>query len=538
MPCLHRKRLLGFPHRPLPGWLVLAVLSALGLPALAESPPAQSGIVTYEEFGAVGDGETDDLPAIVAAHAHANELDLPVRSRPDAIYHLGVRALTAIIRTDTDWGTSRFIIDDSRGVENHKRPLFQVRSGLEPEPIVIERLKRGQERLDLQPAHDLLVLVENANRKVFIRKGLNANQGTPQREVFILRRNGSIEGAIDWDYETVTRVEARPIDSRPLVIRGGDFTHIANQMKQEVGYNYWARNIEINRANTIIDGITVRVTGEGEFGHPYNGFLRAWQTAGITFRNCRIDARKTYSTIGDTGRPVNMGTYGYRADMVVDFRMLNCRMDDIHDSSRWGVATTNFMKNVLIEDCVLSRMDVHMGVSGGYVIRRCTLGHQGLKAIGRGLLLVEDSTVHAGSLIDFRGDYGSNWDGEVIVRNSRWIPPARTKGRPVMFNANNDGTHDFGYPCSMPRSIRIEGLYVDDRATLASADPGVFFFGDTIGHADGSRPHPYRLTERLEVHDLKTASGIPPSISPNPELTNALGPLLHQGGEPGDGLGF
>ena len=445
-----------------------------------------------------------------------------MRSRPDATYHLGTRALTAIIQTDTDWNTSRFIIDDSQGVENHKRPLFQIRSRLDPEPLVIESLARGQERLDLRPAHDLLVLVENANRRLFIRKGLNANQGTPQREVFILRRDGAIEGAIDWDYATITRVEARPIDPEPLVIRGGVFTHVANQMRQDVGYNYWARNIEINRSNTVIDGITVRVTGEGEFGHPYNGFLRASQAADITFRDCRIDGRKTYSTIGSAGLPVSMGTYGYRADMVVNFRMLNCRMNDIHDRSRWGVAATNFMKNILIEDCVLSRMDVHMGVSGGYVIRRSTLGHQGLKAVGRGLLLVEDSTIHAGSLIDFRGDYGSNWDGDVIVRNSRWIPPPRATGRPVMFNANNDGTHDFGYPCSLPRSIRIEGLHVDDVSTPASKSPGVWFFGDTIGKPRETRPHPYRLTEHIEVRDLTTASGIPPAISPNPDLENAI----------------
>ena len=35
--------------------------------------------VTYEAFGAVGDGVTDDLAAISEAHAYANTHDLPVR---------------------------------------------------------------------------------------------------------------------------------------------------------------------------------------------------------------------------------------------------------------------------------------------------------------------------------------------------------------------------------------------------------------------------------------------------------------------------
>ncbi len=503
------------PHLSFRALLLAVFFSASGF---------ASGVVTYEEFGALGDGVADDLPAIVAAHAHANERSLPVRGRPDATYHLGARALTAIIQTDTDWNTSRFIIDDSGEVENHKRPLFEVRSRLAPVPLQIDRLARGQERLELRSAtaHDLLVLVENERRRLFIRRGLNQNSGTPQREVFILRRDGAIEGAIDWDYETITRVEARPIDSEPLVLRGGVFTQIANQMRQEVGYNYWSRNIVVRRSNTVVDGVTLHLTGEGEHGHPYSGFLRAQQAANVTFRDCRIPGRKVYSTIGRAGRPVQMGTYGYGADLVVNFSMLHCRMDNIHDTTRWGVAATNFMKNVLVEDCVLSRMDVHQGVSGHYTIRRSTLGHQGIQAVGRGLLLVEDSTVHSSRLVAFRPDYGSPWEGEVVVRNSRWLPPRRSGGRPVMFTAQNDGTHDFGYPCSMPRLVRIEGLHIDDAWTLETKTPGTFFFGDPLGAPRGERPFPYKLTERIEVSGLEAASGIFPAVSSNPDLVQAI----------------
>ena len=49
----------------------------------------------------------------------------------------------------------------------------------------------------------------------------------------------------------------------------------------------------------------------------------------------------------------------------------------IDNRTRWGVIGTNFCKNILLEDCTLNRMDTHMGVSGTYVIRRCTLGQRG-----------------------------------------------------------------------------------------------------------------------------------------------------------------
>ena len=502
-------------------WLLILCLPALARAVDDSRAEAGKAVVTYEKFGAAGDGLTDDLPAICAAHDYANQNGRPVRSNPGATYHLGRRALTAIIQTDTDWSTSRFIIDDSQGVENHKLPLFEVRSRQAPVPLKIGRLSRGQERLELRPASALLVLVENSNRRLFIRRGLNANKGTAQREVFILHPDGVIEGAIEWDYDTVTRVEARPIDPTPLVLRGGIFSNIANRMRQETGYNYWGRGIKISRSNTVVDGITHRVSGETEVGHPYNGFLSVQQAANITFRNCRVDARKAYTTLGAAGEPVSMGTYGYRADLVVNYSMINCRMEDIHDRSRWGVATSNFIKNILVEDCVLSRMDVHQGVSGHYIIRRSTLGHAGIRAIGRGRLVVEDSTVHADNLISFRPDYGSTWDGEVIVRNSRWIPPAGSKWPPAMFGLSNDGTHDFGYPCSMPRIIRIEGLFVDD-SNRSGDYPGITFFSDPLGPPREARPFPYRLTEKLEVRSLKTTSGLPPRVSDNPALVQAI----------------
>ncbi|MEX1115694.1 MAG: hypothetical protein WEB53_10625 [Akkermansiaceae bacterium] len=122
----------------LAGCAVFLGISLSGMPA-AVGDPVQN-LVTYEAFGAVGNGVADDLPAIHKAHAHANQHGLPVRSKPGVTYHLGRKALTAVIATDTDWGTSRFIIDDSQGVEKHSKPLFEVCSMLKAVPLKIERL--------------------------------------------------------------------------------------------------------------------------------------------------------------------------------------------------------------------------------------------------------------------------------------------------------------------------------------------------------------------------------------------------------------
>jgi hypothetical protein len=491
---------------------------AVVLAAAAESRPVAptDRPVTYEAFGAVGDGKTDDLPAIVEAHAFANTHQLAVKSRPGATYHLGRRALTAVVMTDTDWGTSKFIIDDT-SVENHRLSLFVVRSPLAPVKLAIPRLTRDQKKLEVVPSGACWVRVEDPRHRVYIRRGLNQNNGTPQRDCFIVHRDGTIEGAIDWEYEAGMRIEARLIDQRPLVLQGGEFTTIANGMKQAKGYNYWARNIAVTRSNTTVQGVTHRIIGEGDSGHPYGGFIEVSRCANVTLRDCFVTGHKTYSTIGSADKPVSMGTYDLAANEVVNLTMRGVRMDNICDGTRWGVIGTNFCKNIFLENCVLSRMDTHQGVSGSYTIRGCTLGHVGLNAIGRGTLTVENSTLNGRSFIALRGDYGSTWEGPVVIRNCRWIPGCGSATQPYLLNAGNDGQHDFGYPCYMPREITVDGLVIEDR-NVPKDYAGPFLFTDPDGPKAAKRPFSYHLTERVTLHNVTTASGKKLRISPDAEF--------------------
>ena len=481
-------------------------------------------LVTYEAFGAKGDGVADDMQAICDAHAYANTHRLSVRTKPDAAYYIGRKPLTAGITTDTDWNTSRFTVDDT-DVEDHKASLFEVRSLLAPVDLKIDRLTRDQKRVDARPEHGCHVLVEKESRRVYIRRGLNQNNGTPQHDVFILRRDGSIDSPIDWEYDEITRIEAHPIDDTPLKLSGGIFTTYANRMKQELGYNYWSRNIVISRSNTEVDGLIHYVVGETAVGHPYSGFISVRQCADIVLRNCFATGHKIYSTIGAAGKPVSMGSYDYNANNVVNFSMINCRMNHITDRTRWGVIGSNFCKNILLEACTLSRMDTHMGVSGTYVIRRCTLGWMGLNAIGRGKLVLEDSSLYGGSLISFRRDYGSTWEGEVVIHNCRWTPACGDTTVPRMIGVSNDGMHDFGYPCSMPEEVTIDGLYVDDSNHPEDYE-GMFLFTDHDDVHDGvseitptaERPFPYAPCKKVTIRGLTTASGKKVRVSPNEQI--------------------
>ena len=74
--------------------------------------------VTYEDFGAVGDGLTDDFAAICRAHDYANENGLPVKANGEKTYYVCNPVVdgemrSAYIKTDVDWGSAKFIIDDT-----------------------------------------------------------------------------------------------------------------------------------------------------------------------------------------------------------------------------------------------------------------------------------------------------------------------------------------------------------------------------------------------------------------------------------------
>ena len=476
--------------------------------------------VNYEDFGAAGDGETDDAAAIAAAHAYANEHRLPVKTKHDAHYYIGPKAMPAYIETDVDWNTSRFTIDD-RAVEDNKSPCFVVRSALKPEALSIEKLNRNQKKLDVHPSHDCFVIVYNDNVKHFIRFGLNPGPGQAAQDAFVLKKDGSIYGTIDWNHDTVTRVEVTPIDDEALTLKGGVFTTIAN--REPSTYNYYSRNIEIQRSNVTVDGIIHYVAGEISHGAPYRGFISAANCAYFTVKNSRFTGHKTYITIGRADKPVPMGSYDLHATNVVDFHCSNCFItNEITDSTRWGVIASNFCKNIVIDSCVFSRLDAHMGVSGEYTIRNSQLGHQGLNAIGKGLLTVENTTLYGRSLITFRADYGSIWEGDVVVKNCKWIPSCGNECKPVLFDLSNNGMHDFGYPCTMPAAITIDGLQVEDVNTPADYE-GLQLFADPDGSSWGEqkpvtepRPFPYKLSKSLTIRGMTCASGKPVYLSDNP----------------------
>ena len=465
----------------------------------------------YEQFGAVGDGKTDDLGAIVACHAEANRLGLPVRATDGAVYYIGGKSITAVIKTDVDFGKAKFIIDD-RSREDIRSYVFSVESDHKFESVDIPTLAVGQKRLSLGKEGSYLVRVYDESHPVFIRKGLNMNSGTPTQEVFTVDGEGNIGQSVNFDYPTVTRAEARCTDDTPITVRGGVFVTVANQ--QESYYRYHQRGFQVTRSHVTLCGFEHYVEGELDHGAPYHGFVRADHAVDLTVRDATVTPRFVYYTESKIpGKPVPMGSYDLSFWSSIGVRCINVKQTvDITDSRYWGVYTSNFCKDLTVDNCVFSRFDAHQGVTG-FVIRNSKLGHQGIQLIGFGHGVIENTEVFSGALFSLRPDYGATWTGDVTVKDCVWHP---RHGSASLFSSWNSEDHDFGYPCSEPSSITVDGLRICDNAV--AHEPVYLLPKFTNEPVEGQKLAPYGRVRTLKVKGLSTETGREVGLCVRPEL--------------------
>ena len=447
--------------------------------------------VCYEDFGAVGDGKTDDFDAIARAHAYANENGLDVVTDSTKTYYIGDTGLNekenkpAIkIKTNVDWGKSNFIIDDS-GITSDMASRYAVIFAVCPEHEsvyytpendtpngAIKRIneaggfKNTETKLDLGIGYPAMLKVIDANKKVYIRYGANASNGGSQTEIVCVDENGNIDPTTPFllDYSGITGIQVFRMDDTPLTVRGGIFTTIANQAKED--YRYYGRNLSVNRSNTTVDGIVYRIEGEGEHGDPYGAFLQVSNAANVLIENCTLQAHRYYMCVGSGGgAPVGMGTYSISASFANNIIWRNCVQSNFfaddgvsYRQGIWGIMGSSYCKNLAYENCVLSRFDAHAGVYNARIVDSKVVH---FRIIGGGDMLIENTEIFNSTIVAMREDYGSTWNGNITVKNV------------TMHNADTANllyglwyNHDFGYQTYVPENVVIDGLKLKNKVDV------------------------------------------------------------------------
>lgn len=422
-----------------------------------EVPVAETIYVTYEQFGAIGDGVADDYEAIKLAHDYANENKYPVKADGSKTYYISNVTEPIIVKTNTDWNNCTIIIDESTNPS--VLDIFKVVSN--KEPIVINDLsgitinKSIKNIPKLAGYGECLVDVINTNKKQFIRKGSNADSGYNQTDQFRIDNKGNVVDDIIWDFDKITSITLYPVDDSILTVGNANFVTIENTVAN-TNNTYLRKGILINRSNTVVESIKHRVNehSSNTFS-PVRGIVYFHTCCNVVIRDSSIPSRRVVNSAG---------TYGLNHYKVVDATIDNVVDENFLDATRWGVHTSNYAKNLKFYNCKLSRIDAHKGV-WNLTIRDTELGFQGLRLVGGGNLIVDNLTSYCGTLVAFRKDYGSSWNGRVRMRNIVHKPRDISKqdgnnSVVKVFYFDNDMTHDFGYQCYHTLGIQLENYYL------------------------------------------------------------------------------
>ena len=142
----------------------------------------------------------------------------------------------------------------------------------------------------------------------------------------------------------------------------------------------------------------------------------------------------------------------------------------------------------------------------------------GINAIGNGTFLVEKTTVQSRRFVNLRSDYGSTWQGELVIRDSVFVPSFSGSGNIALITGANSGQHDFGYVCYMPERILFENFHIDDSHHPSTyTGPAIFAnFNPKMKDETYIENYPYVKTEEAVLRNVTTASGKPLQISDNP----------------------
>ena len=437
--------------------------------------------VCYEDFGAVGDGKTDDFDAIARAHAYANENGLDVVTDSSKTYYIGDTAIdektakpTIIIKTNVDWGKSEFIIDDTsfpstspaRGALVFKvareHPLVVYTPENDTPNGAIARInseggfKRDVKTLDIGLGYAAMLYVRNDENIVYRRFGPNQNSGEPQNELICIDKDGNVDPTTPFllDYKKVTRITVVRIDDAPLTVKGGVFTTIPKDLFDT---NYYNRGLSIARSNVVVDGITYKIATEGENGNPYVAFLDVIQAANVLIKNSTFQAHKYYMKKTASGAMVGMGTYGISAHDSNNVVWEKCTQSNFYADDGvtrrrgvWDIMGSAGCKNLSYVDSVLARLDAHAGMYNAKLINSYLWT---IALSGGGDLEINNCHVYAGALIEMRSDYGSSWNGKIHIKDVTM----HCSASPTLFTCGWYN-HDFGLETHVPEEIIIDGL--------------------------------------------------------------------------------
>jgi hypothetical protein len=330
----------------------------------------------------------------------------------------------------------------------------------------------------------------NDSRRIF-RRSKPIGQKSKVEESFTVDLKNIVKEDIQWTYKGANiKVIISAIPKKQLVFKDAIFRTVVST--KDVATYEVKRGIKISRNNIKVSNITHTYvkyvdskykTVHGTY-YQYHNFYRFDQLAKVTFNNSIVHGMWRYKTSKpgtscpkdksldldededyleddcdvsgktacDMERGTYLGSYDLHMTNVVDMKLQKIKVSSTTDSldKDYKVMGSSYTKDITYENCFLNRIDTHRGVYN-LTIKNSTIGTRGILQLGYGKLTLENVTLkHTNTFVNLRHDYGSTWNGTVIVKGTNTIIP--DNNNPVyLVSANPKCRHNYGYNLYLPK---------------------------------------------------------------------------------------
>ncbi len=450
--------------------------------------------LTYEEFGAKGDGETDDFEALDATHREANKYGQTVRAKDDATYYIknsyrvldeGYATTPIIVKTSTNWGNANFTIDDrelkiiSGSAVQALNHIFSIESDydvitIDDEETLTKVLAAGLNpdttNIPLKFDYPVMIIPSDDTHSVYRRVGYSASQGSQMHEVILLDKDGNVDPdtPIMFNYTALKQISVYRLDIKPITIEGGVFTTRASQDNALVGTEdrsiYVRRGIDCRRSFTTIKGVKHYVTDEvrifeqvknGRVVHvsaPYIGFFVTSNATDVTYEDCILTGRRCYTRpVGGTG-----GTYDLSGANANNITFKNCHQHNFWITMNPNTKIIEPAANRDVEDATTSMtyttyggvsLKVHWGIGGVNFCKNLSYIDSTLSRFDA------HEGLYNGKIIRSTVNYMSlTGNGDFIVEDSVWYSEATGANSASIFHLRAD------YGSTWDGDIKVKNL--------------------------------------------------------------------------------
>lgn len=372
-------------------------------------------VVTYEMFGAVLDGITDDTIAIKKAHNYANRYGLKVQQNVGKIYIPSATKMSIEIKTDTDLSGCELIVNN---------PVIEPPFYVKGETTEYEL---GAYNISLLTDSKFLDFTKNyPNSHIAIE---------PNYIIVGDRYNGTEYYPLYHKYNTVTDENGNPSEPLPY-----DMSYVPDDMASTARIKVYVSSVLEKAINIRLPKITII----GKDGYAVNLFQ--CDRNNVTFYGNVIEGVGQESTpttyfghIIGVSRAYNVRLTGVTSDWWGDettnnssayvISTVNCSnitIDNCNMHCGWGQIENEYLNNSFINNCDINRFDVHFGVYGKHNINNCIFRvsnnevHSCSLGYGKGTVNINNVSVTRftyGDFVYLRHDLPSIFSGTINMSN-------------------------------------------------------------------------------------------------------------------------